>query len=272
MAEPVDLGPLLTLSFPGGHNAQGLWLAPHHTSQQALDNLALDRPRPTLVIVGGAGLMAEDSQQQLQGVFQEVIAPLAQEHHLTVIDGGTDTGVMRLMGQARHRMGGCFPLVGVLPQGQVKALGTRVLDRTEPSRPGLFSAVVDSLGQGLEPHHSHFLFTPGWEWGSESAWIADLATTLSTPKPALTLLINGGTIAAVDLHLNLATGRPLLVLAGSGRLADQVATALAGAEDDIPPDLREVIQRYHPSGALLSLDIALPAADLRRQLAAYFTH
>lgn len=276
MAEPVDLGPL-TLTFSGGHSAQGLWLAPHHTSQQALDRLALERPRPTLVIVGGAGLMAEDSQQRLQVVFQEVIAPLAQERQITVMDGGTDAGVMRLMGQARHRLGGTFPLVGVLPQGQVKPPDASVLDWTEPSSLGSSSAMADSPCQGrpchdLEPHHSHFLFIPGQTWGSESAWIADLATTLATPQPALTLLINGGTIAAVDLHINLATGRPLLVLAGSGRLADQVAAALAGAEADIPPDLREVIQRYHPSGALLSLDIALPAADLRRQLTAYFAH
>ncbi len=267
MADPVIPGPFM-LSFPSGHCAQGLWLAPHHTSRQALDLAALDHPRPTLVVIGGAGFMADDSLQRLRVLFDDVLAPLAQEYHLTVIDGGTDAGVMRLMGQARHRLGGTFPLLGVLPQGRVtwpKADAASTNDDPNPP-PG----TADNLCYALEPHHSHFLFIPGQDWGSESTWIADVATAISSPSPALTLLINGGQIAALDLHLNLAAGRPLLALAGSGRLADTVATALAGSDADIPPFLREVIQRYHPSGALLSLDIAQPTDELRHCLRAYF--
>lgn len=261
MADPISPHPI-SLAFPGGHCAQALWLMPHHTSQQILDRLSLQRPRPTLVLVGGAGLMAEDSQQRLQRFFQEVLAPLAEDLGLTVIDGGTDAGVMRLMGQARHRLGGTFPLVGVLPQGQVKRSDVPVPSPPDPQTEG--------PEDDLEPHHTHFLFVPGQDWGCESAWIADLATALAPPQPALTLLINGGKIAATDFHLNLAAGRPMLVLAGSGRLADEVAAALAGDEKDIPPALREVIQHYQASGALLSLDLGLPVADLRRQLGAYF--
>lgn len=287
MADPV-IPSLLTLPFPGGHRAQAIWLAPHHTIRQALDPLALERPRPTLVVVGGAGLMAAISRQRLRVLFNEVLAPLAQELQLTVIDGGTDAGVMQLMGQARHRLGGTFPLVGVLPQGQARLSDPAAMAMLEQRRSGGESAAAtpaadaasqipranapapDAPEYGLEPHHSHFLLTPGQDWGSESAWISDLATAIAPPKPALTLLINGGKIATTDFHINLAAGRPMLVLAGSGRLADQVAAALAAEEDDIPPDLREVIQRYHPSGALLSLDIALPVTDLRRQLCTYF--
>lgn len=262
MADPIFFPPI-PLTFPSGHCAQALWLMPHHTSQQILSGLSLEWPRPTLVIVGGAGLMAEDSQQRLQRFFQEVLAPLAEDLGLTVIDGGTDAGVMRLMGQARHRLGGTFPLVGVLPQGQVK--------RSEVPDSRSQDPQAEGPENDLEPHHTHFLFVPGQEWGCESAWIADLATALAPPQLALTLLINGGKIAATDFHLNLAAGRPMLVLAGSGRLADEVAAALAGDDQDIPPTLREVIQHYHASGALLSLDMGLPVADLRRQLGAYFT-
>lgn len=266
MADPFVPGSF-TLPFPSGHCAQGLWLAPHHTILQALDLAALEHPRPTLVIIGGAGLMTDTSLRRLQALFDEVLAPLAQSLQLSVIDGGTDAGVMRLMGQARHRLGGTFPLVGVLPQGRVKWPKSSNALLYEPTLP---MAAADHLCHDLEPHHSHFLFVPGQEWGSESAWIADVATMMSGPKPALTLLINGGKIAALDLHLNLAAGRPLLALAGSGRLADDVAAALAGAEVDIPPSLWEVIRRYHPSGALLSLDIARPIAELRHGLQAYF--
>jgi hypothetical protein len=272
MADPVIPGPFM-LSFPSGHCAQGLWLAPHHTSLQALDLAALNHPRPTLVIIGGAGFMADDSLQRLRVLFDDVLAPLAQEYHLTVIDGGTDAGVMRLMGQARHRLGGTFPLVGVLPQGQAKLPKPLAESCLLPPE---VSAATDGPCHDLEPNHTHFFLTPGQDWGSESPWISELATTVATPKPALTLLINGGKIAALDLHINLAAGRPMLVLAGSGRLADEVAAALAGLDagrdTDIPYSLQAVIQRYHPSGALLSLDINRPTAELHHQLRAYFAN
>lgn len=299
MADPLVPGPF-TLSFPGGHYAQALWLGPHHTLHQALDQLALERPRPTLVIVGGAGLMETASMQRLNVLFNEVLAPLAEDLGLTVIDGGTDAGVMQLMGQARHRLGGTFPLVGVLPQGQARLADSPAMAslKRQWSAPAMApdgpSTAIDAPRDAsrnvsgclasdlsdtptpdfpecdLEPHHTHFLLTPGQAWGSESLWISDLATTIAEPKPALTLLVNGGKIATTDFHINLAAGRPMLVLAGSGRLADEVAAALVADAADIPPDLREVIQRYQPSGALLSLDIGLPAVDLQRQLYAYF--
>jgi hypothetical protein len=221
-----------------------------------------------LVIIGGAGFMADDSLQRLQVLFDQVLAPLAQELHLTVIDGGTDAGVMRLMGQARHRLGGTFPLVGVLPQGQAKLPPSVVA--SYPMSTDFLSSPEENPCHDLEPNHTHFLLIPGQDWGSESAWISELATTVATPKPALTLLINGGQIAALDLHINLAAGRPMLVVAGSGRLADAVADALAGLDTDIPHALQAVIQHYHPSGAILSLDLSRPTADLYHQLQAYF--
>lgn len=267
---------LLTLSFPGGHRAQALWLASQHTSSDVVVLLGLERARPTLVIVGGAGLMEAVSMQRLQVLFNAVIAPLAQERGLTVIDGGTDVGVMQLMGQARHRLGGTFPLVGVLPQGQANMPAAAAMAEALPSSgdrgsnhppPALESGVPE---YSLEPHHSHFALTPGEEWGSESVWISDLATAVSAPQPSLTLLINGGKIAAADFHLHLAAGRPMLVLAGSGRFADDVAAALVADPQDVDPPLREAIQRYHPIGALRSLDIGLSPEHLRQQLAAYF--
>ncbi|MEB3289384.1 MAG: hypothetical protein VKI82_05680 [Leptolyngbya sp.] len=284
MIDPAVPG-LLTLAFPCGHRAQALWLASQHQGLDLVASLGLEPARPTLVIVGGAGLMDAASMQQLQVLFNAVLAPLAQDLGLTVIDGGTDVGVMQLMGQARHRSAATFPLVGVLPQEQAKVPDPATMATLKALQTGgkiaasLPKTAADdpsrSLGGGgpdydLEPHHTHFLLTPGQAWGSESVWISDLATAVSAPQPSLTLLINGGQIAAVDFHLHLAAGRPVLVLAGSGRFADDVAQALVADPQDIPPALREVIQRYQPSGALRSLDMALSPQALRQQLVTYF--
>ena len=69
---------IVDLTFPNGCDAQALWLSPHQTSPQALEGLNLSQPRPTLVVIGGASLMSEESLQQLQAIFREVLAPLAQ--------------------------------------------------------------------------------------------------------------------------------------------------------------------------------------------------
>jgi hypothetical protein len=46
---------------------------------------------------------------------------------------------------------------------------------------------------------------------------------LARGKPALTLLINGGEISRADVQHSLDAGRPVIALAGSGRLADELA-------------------------------------------------
>ena len=46
------------------------------------------------------------------------------------------------------------------------------------------------------------------------------------------MLVNGGEIAWKDVSENLKANRPLLVIAGSGRLADTLAAALRGEATD----------------------------------------
>lgn len=76
---------------------------------------------------------------------------------------------------------------------------------------------------------------PGTDWGSESPWLSDLATQMALNAPALTLLINGGNVTLTDFQISLAAGRPVVVVVGSGRLADDIATAMEGQNDSPPP-------------------------------------
>ena len=46
------------------------------------------------------------------------------------------------------------------------------------------------------------------------------------------LLMNGGQIAYTDVAASLGSGRPVVVLAGSGRTADAIAKARAGTGGD----------------------------------------
>lgn len=183
----------------------------------ALSQLGFHGMRPTLVLVGGAGGISQADMNRLQRLFVEEIAPIAQALGVTVIDGGTDAGVMRFMGQARTEIGGTFPLIGVA------AVGTVMLPDGSPSHPD---------AAALEPNHSHFVLVPGSNWGDESPWLSRIASILSGGCPSLTLVVNGGEITLRDAWHSVQAGRPVVTLDGSGRTADKLAAALRGEETD----------------------------------------
>lgn len=176
-----------------------------------LEGLALAEPRYTLVIVGGASGLDDSQYAQLTGLFNRVLAPLSEELQLYVIDGGTDAGVMRLMGQARTSIGGTFPLIGVAPRSLVN-LPDRAVEHPDAST--------------LEPNHTHCLLVPGDNWGDESPWIAEIATLLSGTHESMTILINGGAVTVEDAYASVKAGREIVIVSGSGRVADDITDAL----------------------------------------------
>jgi hypothetical protein len=76
------------------------------------------------------------------------------------------------------------------------------------------------------------MLVPGAEFGDEAPWIARVATELAGGWPSVTVLVNGGEIAYPDMECSLHAGRPVLAIAGSGRTADQVASAARGGPAD----------------------------------------
>ena len=82
----------------------------------------------------------------------------------------------------------------------------------------------------LEPHHTHFVLVPGKAWGDEAPWIARVANELSYKAPSVTILINGGKIAWLDVTSSVKARRPVVVLAGSGRTADTLAAMLRSGQ------------------------------------------
>ncbi|MGK7876500.1 MAG: hypothetical protein AB4426_25360 [Xenococcaceae cyanobacterium] len=183
----------------------------------ALRKLGFHRSRPTLVLVGGASRISNADLARLQQLFVEVLAPIAESLGATVVDGGTDAGIMRLIGQARAEIGATFPLIGVA------AVGTVIL-------PGVPPPCLDAVS--LAPQHTHFVLVPGHNWGDESPWLARISSILSNGCPSITLAINGGEITWQDVSLSIKEGRLTIVLAGSGRTADKLAAALRGEATD----------------------------------------
>ncbi|MBD2326208.1 hypothetical protein [Alkalinema sp. FACHB-956] len=170
-------------------------------------------PHPVMVVIGGASYFEPEQNRQIQQLFTDAIAPIAERYQTCVVDGGTDSGVMRLMGSARSHIQGTFPLIGVAPLALVEFPGTS--NEHPESSP-------------LEPNHTHFLLTPGNSWGDESHWLAKVASELSGTTPSVAILLNGGNVTWRDALENLRAGQTVIVIDGTGRAADEIAAGLRG--------------------------------------------
>lgn len=206
-----------TLDFGQSRTARIIQPQTEADLSNAFAFLELPRSLPALVLIGGASRLSQSDQQLVRSLFIQVLAPLAQTLNAIVIDGGTDVGIMQMMGQARHKSRATFPLLGIAPVGCVALPDQALLN--------------DDMAY-LEPHHTHFLLIPGNQWGDEASWIARVASVFAQEQPSVTILINGGEISWLDAQENVDEGRPLITIAGSGRTADALATALDGKVTD----------------------------------------
>ncbi|TVP57058.1 MAG: hypothetical protein EA343_23020 [Nodularia sp. (in: Bacteria)] len=236
-----------SFSFPNGQTADAVQVDDFANLSAALHDLGFQGSRPLLVLVGGASKVSEADLARLRLLFVEVIAPLVEELNADVVDGGTDAGVMKMMGQARSEINATFSLIGVAP------LGTITLPH---------AVATSSNTEALEPHHTHFVLVPGSNWGDESPWQARIASLIANEAPSVTLLINGGEIALLDVMENLKVGRTVVVIAGSGRLADEIAFARNHPESEVREKVAEVVGQSH----LLLFDLSEPMSELAKLL------
>jgi TRPM family ion channel len=197
-------------------------------------------PRPVLVCVGGAGGL-DEHLDAVRDVLREQVLPLLAERGGLVVDGGTRSGIMRLLGEAVGDLP--VPLLGVAAAGTVRV----------PGRP----APRERAAQ-LDPRHRAVLLVDGKEWGDESPWLSTVAGLVAGSRPSATLLINGGEIAYQDAAYSVAALRPVVVVAGTGRAADTIATAKTTLGDDGSTDPRALALAR--SGLVRAVGIHDPAA------------
>lgn len=224
----------LDICFPQGTWAVGHFLENEAELQTVLALWGFTEPRSVIVVIGGASGLQHDHVSRLRSLFVKVLAPLAETLNAAVVDGGTDAGVMRMMGLARSKTRATFPLIGVAPIGVV-------------TLPGGEAPHADAAP--LEPYHSHFLLVPGNQWGDESNWIAKVASSIARGAPTVTVLINGGEITWKDADESVKAGRPIVAIAGTGRAADTLVAALDGKVTD------ERAKKILASGLLQSVSI-----------------
>lgn len=170
--------------------------------------LGLPRGRPVLAVFGSAGALDTELAAAVLPVLRAVLAAAARADAV-VVTAGADVGVMHLIGLAAESLDGRWPrLVGVAPSGRVAA------EDAEPAAGEV----------RLNVNHDTAVLVPGSKWGEElPALFRAVDAVAGSKRPALALLIGGDDLARAALVDHLGRDRPLLVLAGTGGLADEIA-------------------------------------------------
>lgn len=217
MTSPIDA---FTIRFSNEQYSPALRVDPRENGQRIIETFGLIYPRPTIFITGGASNMTDDDIVRTREIMNLGIAYFANKYNISVVDGGTEAGVMQMLGESRRRNNYKFPLIGVAPVHKVSYPGWR--DNTTSVR--------------LEDGHSHFVLVNADEWGKESQMIVNLTRAIAAKqRPMMGILINGGKIAERDVYLATAKGDfpiPMLVVDGSGRTADTISTAFRTQSTD----------------------------------------
>jgi hypothetical protein len=258
--------------FPNDNWAQ--LVAPPAGAEAAdiLHTLGIEQPKALIMISGSAAGLDEALKPHLVQLFSRGIARAAANMGALIIDGGTHAGVMAMMGQGVADRGRKSTLLGVAPAGKV----------TYPGGPAEGS-IED--GGALDPNHSHFVLVQSDEWGGETETMYKLAEALANrvldlPPPAdgdlaavdkakvapaktpvVTVLVGGrpGSIAREEVLRSVRQGWPIIVVQGSGPLADEIARLWQEKPSFIAsPVLAEVIadgniQLFPPRGSVAEL-------------------
>ena len=182
------------------------------SGQQLIGLLDLPPPRATVVLNGTAAHLEPPLAGRLADVLgAEGLAGTVEAEGLTVVTGGTDAGIFGVLGRALDVPSA--PLIGVAP----RRLVTWPAGPPEPGR------------EPLEPHHSHFvLVDDGDAWGYETPVLLALARALGARAPSVAVICGGGPVTRQETEGHLRDRRPVVVLAGSGRFADDLADSVDG--------------------------------------------
>ena len=236
-----------TITFENGNRAVVI-TAPRDASAKAiLDALEITSPRAVILLFGGAAGLDDSRKAHLATLFADGVAPVAAELGALIIDGGTQSGVMAMMGEAVARHPGTCQLLGIAPKGKI-------------AHPEIAGASAISDGAALEPHHSHFVLVESTEWGGETGKMLELARAFNAPIVAI--LVNGGAIAADEALQSVRNGWPLLVIEGSGRFADELSAAVHDGQSAKSAEVSEIAR----SGRVALFHVDDPAEKLRDEL------
>ncbi len=188
---------------------------------EILQALTIPQPKALIIVIGGAKNLDDNSKATLYPLFSNGIAATAAEIGALIIDGGTKSGIMEIMGQSVAEQENQPVLLGVAPEGKVFYQ----------------SQATNGVGEGkihLDPNHSHFVLVKGDKWGDETSTMFGIAHELAKLASAVTVLASGGDNAKQEVLQSVRQGWPIVVITDTGQVADTIADWWVAAQKSEP--------------------------------------
>ena len=215
--------------FANGNRAQLIAPPVGAKAADTLSALGIEQPKAIILISGGVADLDEALRRRLVQLFSRGIARAARDCDALIIDGGTQSGVIEMMGQGVADRGRRSILLGVAPAGKVIYPGGPGADGSEGRVP-------------LDPNHSHFILVDSNEWDGMIETMIELAKNLAQGRSGVTILLNGGPKSQKEVLGSVRLGWPIIVVERTGRLADEIAALWRARPTDIEdPVMAEII-------------------------------
>ena len=194
--------------------------------------LGIAGPRPVLLVIGGADGLPKAAEPQIRALVDAGVVPAVETVGPVVVDGGTAAGIMAIVGEAIAAAHVQVTVLGVAPAGRVTWKDDT---RTGTSGPPSSS-----------PTTAHFILADSDSWGGETPLLFEVVEAIADPV-ADSRPCRGrrpGTVREVASAVR--RGIPVIALAGSGGVADDLAeAATARAANRVPkvgnPDLTAIL-------------------------------
>jgi hypothetical protein len=206
-----ESGIAATVTFESGRRAAILQAGANPDAVALLAQLGLQPNQPVVVVAGGADTLTGHAHELAARVVGPAVARAAGLTGAAVVDGGTASGIMAIIGEAiRERHGEGIVLLGVAPAGCV-------------THPGSSTHAED--GAALEPNHSHFVLAESAEWGGETPLLVDLSDALAAGARIAMVVAGGGDVTVNEVLQASRRGWPVFLAVGTEGAADSLAGA-----------------------------------------------
>lgn len=184
----------------------------------------LEDLKGVISLIGGASLISSEQAGSIDRRLQDLLIIIQQKLNgkYAVVDGGTDTGVMKSVGNVERRLNGMLTSIGVTPLGGMTNWFSPLNTQHD------LSLVLNNCNDFGEETEFMMLF------------ISELKRVLEIDK-SFTVLANGGKITVIEAFSNVREGRKVLVLSNSGRTCDLLESLLSGKSVKIGVEGRETL-------------------------------
>lgn len=178
-----------------------------------------------VTVIGGA--MKKDGEA-LNELFSRALSQISRQREIAVITGGLGVGIASIVAEAR-KVSKPFPLIGIAPESNTSKSGRESeVGGNEEGQFSIHPEYTHLITTGLRATPAQLALDSHHDFKLAPQPMFKILTKLSEGHPKVTVVASGGDVTYLELKENIQRGWGVIVLKGSGRLADNISAILEG--------------------------------------------